>query len=124
MQAHTNKQVLYVRIKQSFALLAQTDLGSEYGLPRLGDHVELLDGGGQVAGGAQVGQAHEAALCPHVIVRPVVPLVRCVRGCKRKSSGFTTVKSCISRKNCHTAPPAGVSASLALVPRQGLRLRD
>lgn len=98
MQAHTNKQLLYVRITQSSALSAQTDLGGEDGLPRLGDHVKLLDGGGQVAGGAQVGQAHEAALCPHVIVRPVVPLVRCVRGCKRKSSGFTTGTSCISCK--------------------------
>ena len=57
-----------------------TDLGGEHGLPGLGDHVELLDGGGQVAGGPQVGEAHEAALGPHVVVGPVVPLVGGVGG--------------------------------------------
>lgn len=86
-------------MKRGSAPSAQTnaDLGSEDGLPRLGDHVELLDGGGQVAGGAQVGQAHETALGPHVVVRPVVPLVRSVRGCERKSSRFETGTPCISR---------------------------
>ena len=55
-------------------------LGGEDCLPGLGDHVELLDGGSQVAGGAQVGEAHETALRPHVVMGPVVPLVRGVRG--------------------------------------------
>lgn len=97
-QTHAHKQrLIYVRLKRSSALSAQTDLGGEDGLPRLGDHVELLDGGGQVAGGAQVRQAHEAALGPHVVMRPVVPLVRSVRGCERESSGFKTGTSSIGR---------------------------
>lgn len=61
------------------ARLAGADLGCEHGLAGLGDHVELLDGGGQVTGGSQVGQTHEAALGPNVVVGPVVPLVRGVR---------------------------------------------
>lgn len=67
--------------------LAGAHLGGEDGLPSLRDHVELLDGGGQVARRSQVGQAHEAALGPHVIVGPVVPLVGGVRGCVREGSG-------------------------------------
>lgn len=90
-------------MKRSSALSARTHLGGEDGLPRLGDHVELLDGGGQVAGGAQVGQAHEAALGPHVVVRPVVPLVRSVRGCERKSGGFLKKKT-----ERHATPPAAL----------------
>lgn len=60
--------------------LAGADLGGEDGLAGLGDHVELLDGGGQVTGRSQVSQTHEAALGPNVVVGPVVPLVRGVRG--------------------------------------------
>lgn len=55
--------------------LVGTDLSGEDGLPSLWDHVELLDGGGQVTGCSQVGQTHKAALGSHIIVRPVVPLV-------------------------------------------------
>lgn len=55
--------------------LVGTDLCGEDGLPSLWDHVELLDGGGQVTGRSQVGQTHKAALGSHIIVRPVVPLV-------------------------------------------------
>lgn len=55
--------------------LMGTDLSGEDGLPSLWDHVELLDGGGQVTGRSQVGQTHKAALGSHIIVRPVVPLV-------------------------------------------------
>lgn len=60
-------------------------LGGEHRLPSLGDHVELLDGGGQVAGGPQVGQTHEATLGPDVVVGPVVPLVGSVRGCRNRT---------------------------------------
>lgn len=55
--------------------LVGTDLCGEDSLPSLWDHVELLDGGGQVTGRSQVGQTHKAALGSHIIVRPVVPLV-------------------------------------------------
>ena len=58
---------------------AGTDLGGEHGLPRLGDHVELLDGGGQVTRGPEVSQTHEATLGPNIVVGPVVPLIRSVR---------------------------------------------
>ena len=70
------------------------DLGGEHGLPGLGDHVELLDGGGQVAGGPQVGEAHEATLGPHVVVGPVVPLVGGVGGWTRTHGHETAVNVC------------------------------
>lgn len=77
---NTHNQPVRISLDVSRLLaLAGAHLGGEDGLPSLGDHVELLDGGGQVAGGSQVGQAHEAALGPHVIVGPVVPLVGGVR---------------------------------------------
>lgn len=66
---------------------AGSDLGSEDGLAGLRDHVELLDGGGQVTCRSQVGQTHEATLGPDVVVGPVVPFVRSVRGCRRKIRG-------------------------------------
>lgn len=62
---------------------AGSDLGGEDGLPGLGDHVELLDGGGQVTGRSQVSQTHEATLGPDVVVGPVVPLIWSVRGWRR-----------------------------------------
>lgn len=67
---------------------AGSDLGGEDGLPGLGDHVELLDGGGQVTGRSQVSQTHEATLGPDVVVRPVVPLIRSVRGWRRNNGGY------------------------------------
>lgn len=67
---------------------AGSDLGGEDGLPGLGDHVELLDGGGQVTGRSQVSQTHEATLGPDVVVRPVVPFIWSVRGWRRNNGGM------------------------------------
>lgn len=71
---------------------AGSDLGGEDGLPGLGDHVELLDGGGQVTGRSQVSQTHEATLGPDVVVRPVVPFIRSVRGWRRNNGGYFGVQ--------------------------------
>ena len=45
---------------------------------RCGDHEELLDGGGHVAGGSKVEEADVAALAATLLARPVFPWVRFV----------------------------------------------
>lgn len=71
--------------------VAGTDLGSEDGLTSLRDHVQLLDGGGQITGCSQVSQTYEAALSPNIIMGPVVPLVRGVRGWRKNNRGMFRV---------------------------------
>ena len=46
--------------------------------PRCGDHEELLDGGGHVAGGPEVEEPDVAALAATLLARPVFPWVRFV----------------------------------------------
>lgn len=80
--------------------LSGADLGSEDRLPGLRDHVELLDGGGQVTRGSEVSQTHEAALGPNVIVGPVVPFVRSVRGWRKHNPGVLRAQMSQLQKRC------------------------
>ena len=52
----------------------------QYARPRCGDHEELLDGGGHVAGGTKVEEADVPALAATLLPRPVLPGVRFVAG--------------------------------------------
>ena len=47
---------------------------------RCGDHEELLDGGGHVAGGPEVEEPDVPALAASLLPRPVLPWVRLVAG--------------------------------------------
>ena len=47
---------------------------------RCGDHEELLDGGGHVAGGPEVEEPNVPALAATLLPRPVLPWVRLVAG--------------------------------------------
>ena len=48
--------------------------------PCCGDHEELLDGGGHVAGGPEVEEPDVPALAASLLPRPVLPWVRLVAG--------------------------------------------
>jgi hypothetical protein len=47
--------------------------GLENGIPCLGHHVEVLHARGHVARRPQIGQTHEPAVGPTVLVRPIIP---------------------------------------------------
>lgn len=70
---------LWLELMQVHVFQFYTHFSSEDGLSGLWDHVELLDGGGQVTRGAQVSQSHETTLGSDIIMGPVIPLIRCVR---------------------------------------------
>lgn len=69
-----------------FVSKPHTHLCSENCLSGLWDHVQLLNSGGQVTGGSEVGQTHKPALSTNIIMWPIVPFVRCMGSCGKQQS--------------------------------------